>query len=80
MKILPDMKRSRKNARLESLGQYLYVIGGVSDDETTLSSVEIYDPEADSWLEAGNLNVPRYDCISVTLNGHLYVKRSTIIK
>ena len=73
MKILPDMKRSRKNARLESLGQYLYVIGGVSDDETTLSSVEIYDPEADSWLEAGNLNVPRYDCISVTLNGHLYV-------
>ena len=72
-KTLPDMKRSRKMARLESLGKYLYVIGGESDDGTTLSSVEVYDPETNTWIEASNMNVPRKNCLSLTHDGLLYV-------
>ena len=30
----------------------LYVVGGMSDDNTALNSVECYDPDTDSWEES----------------------------
>jgi len=31
------------------LGGFMYAAGGRDDDDTALSSVERYDPAADSW-------------------------------
>ena len=73
-KPMPAMRVSRDHARMESLGKYLYVIGGQSDDEgPILKSVEAYDPEANTWFNVADMNEPRKDCLSVTYNGLLFV-------
>ena len=74
-RVLPAMSVSRAHARMESLGKYLYIIGGQSDDEegTFQKSVEAYDPEENTWSDVADMNEPHEDCLSVTYDGLLYV-------
>jgi len=51
----------------------VYVIGGMDDDSTSLSSVESYDPVEKTWRIIGSLNVRRDNPGSAVLNGELYV-------
>ena len=69
---LPLMSVTRKYAKMESLGKYLYVIGGESNNGNLLKNVEAYDPEANTWSTIADMNVARKNCLSVTYNGLLY--------
>jgi len=74
LKALPEMRIPRHWTRWESLGKYLYVIGGLHlDNDGLLKDVEAYDPEANTWTTVADMNVAREACHSVTYNGLLYV-------
>ena len=64
--------------RFESLGKYLYVLGGENyDDGGAVRSVEAFDPEANSWITVADMNEARARFWSVTYNGLLYVMGGT---
>lgn len=51
------------------------VVGGIDNsDGTVIASVEIYDPEADTWTATGSLNVARAGHTATLLpNGRVFV-------
>ena len=51
----------------------LYVVGGMSDDDTALDSVESYDPESDSWEESVPVSHARSGAKVAKVNRSLYV-------
>ena len=68
----------RDLVRFESLGKYLYVLGGENyDDGGAVRSVEAFDPEANSWITVADMNEARARFWSVTYNGLLYVMGGT---
>mmetsp|Transcript_10526 Transcript_10526/g.14596 ORF Transcript_10526/g.14596 Transcript_10526/m.14596 type:complete len:337 (+) Transcript_10526:149-1159(+) len=70
---LPPMQVARGGVTAQSLNGKVYVIGGMDDDSTSLSSVESYDPVEKTWRIIGSLNVRRDNPGSAVLNGELYV-------
>ena len=51
----------------------LYLVGGMSDDNTALDSVENYDPETYSWEESTPMLDARSGAKVARVNGSLYV-------
>ena len=51
----------------------LYAIGGYSNIDDYLKSVEVYDPVSDRWSFAADLSYPRDDASAVAYNGRIYV-------
>ncbi|KAK7246564.1 hypothetical protein RIF29_41433 [Crotalaria pallida] len=53
----------------------IYVAGGKSTLESArgISSVEVYDPDHDTWTPLPNLHILRYKCIGVTWQGKVYI-------
>ncbi len=48
------MNHPRYDHLIEAVNDKLYVIGGLTNDDTPVSSVEIYDPLADHWTLASH--------------------------
>lgn len=68
---------ARNAAGAASLGGRLYVVGGRSPgiragDQTSLASVEVYDPATDAWTAGVPLPTARGSLAVATLGGRLY--------
>ena len=68
----PTLHR-RKDTTVAVLQDRLYVVGGMSDDDTALDSVESYDPETNSWEESVLVSRARSGAKVARVNGSLYV-------
>ena len=55
------------------LHQALFVIGGVGENGTRLSSMEKYCLEANTWVDVTSLNSPRWAANCYTLNDKVYI-------
>ena len=70
--IRPTLHR-RKDTTMAVLRDWLYVVGGMSDDDTALESVESYDPETDSWAESVPMSHARSGAKVARVDGSLFV-------
>ncbi|KAM8899393.1 kelch-like protein 33 [Spinachia spinachia] len=74
---LSSMGRPRARHCMETLGQRLYVAGGMTLDDgvcvADLLACEVYDPVADSWTAFPSLPVPHVGAGGAVLEGKLYV-------
>jgi hypothetical protein len=51
----------------------IYVIGGMLDEETLFSTVEVYDPVTDKWMEKTNMQTGRFTFSASVVDGKIYV-------
>nr|XP_029137153.1 kelch-like protein 33 [Labrus bergylta] len=74
---LANMAQSRANHCMETLGECLYVAGGITTDENMTAvnqlACEMYNPAADSWTAFTSLPVPHVGAGSAVLEGKFYV-------
>ncbi|KAG8005979.1 Kelch-like protein 33 [Nibea albiflora] len=74
---LANMAKPRAHHCMETLGECLYVAGGITmHDNMTVSdqlACEVYDPVADSWTAFTSLPVPHVGAGSAVLEGKFYV-------
>jgi N-acetylneuraminic acid mutarotase len=62
-----------------SLNGLLYVIGGMSDEDSNQyqdvinNLVQCYNPATDTWEELASMSIPRVGCGVCSFNGYLYV-------
>lgn len=74
---LANMAKPRAHHCMETLGDYLYVAGGITTDDNFAFfdqlACEVYNPAADSWTEFTPLQVPHVGAGSALLEGKFYV-------
>lgn len=66
------MKYPRSHAAAVALGNKAYLIGGVGEDQEPLTSVEIYDPQEERWIEGPPLSGPRSHLSAVMLGERIF--------
>ena len=54
-----QLPETRWGLRATSVGEILFVTGGIDDDFNDLTSILSWDPVAESWQQAGDLAVSR---------------------
>ena len=54
-----ELPSARSGLRAAMVGDVLHVTGGFDDDNNKLTSILAWDPVAESWQDAGRLNVAR---------------------
>lgn len=64
-------------ATIANLSGKLYVIGGLSNSKTFLSSVECYDPAINAWSNVAPMISKRSKARAGVVNGHIYVVGGT---
>lgn len=74
---LANMASPRAHHCMAFLGEYLYVAGGVTTDDTMTIvdqlSCEVYSPVANCWTAFASLPVPHVGAGSAVLEGRFYV-------
>uniref|UniRef100_A0AAQ5YZ89 BTB domain-containing protein n=1 Tax=Amphiprion ocellaris TaxID=80972 RepID=A0AAQ5YZ89_AMPOC len=74
---LANMPKPRAHHCMETLGEHLYVAGGVTtaDNMTVVDQLacEVYSPAEDSWTAFTSLSVPHVGAASAVLEGKFYV-------
>jgi len=71
---LPPMPTPRYAAAAAELNGYLYVIGGIGENDALLTTVEAYDPVRGVWIhEVPQLDEPRAYAAAVVLENRLYL-------
>lgn len=72
---LASMKGPRYGFACAVVEGLVYVVGGQSVDQEHLSSVEVYDSQADEWKSTAvpDLQRARWGCFACCLQGKLYV-------
>ena len=72
--ILPELNKIRVWPSLFVVGDRLYIVGGVQNGESLrLSSIEVYDADANEWIMAGDLPEAKYCAGSAVVNGKVYL-------
>ena len=77
--MLQDMSYSRRNCGVGVLDKRLYVVGGLGEPRNDkerwgyLSSLEMYEPDSDSWIERRPMPTPRDRIGVAAVDGKLYV-------
>ena len=66
------MPKKRYYSGVAALGNKVYVTGGKDDWLWSLSSVDCYDPDSNTWSPVANMNIARYGHSLVSLHGRLY--------
>ena len=72
----PDLPEPRAGNGIAVLNGLVYLIGGeiwMSGPETTLYSVDVYDPVTDSWSSLPDLSFPLHGVPAVASGDRLYV-------
>ena len=67
------MPTSRTEVVGAAIGNMIYAVGGFDSGRQTLSTVESYDIEKDSWIEVSSLPIPLHHTTVVTYDGMLHV-------
>jgi len=67
------MPTSRTEVVGAAIGNMIYAVGGFDSRRQTLSTVEAYDIEKDSWVEVSSLPIPLHHTTVVTYDGMLHV-------
>jgi hypothetical protein len=69
------MKIKRRYCSVGTLDGKIWVVGGYISDVTdqVTSTVEIYDPDTDSWTDGPLLDVPCTQAVAAVVKGRLYV-------
>ncbi len=71
---LPPMPTPRYAAATAVLNGYIYVIGGIGENDALLTTVEAYDPVRDTWIrDLPQLDDPRAYAAAVVLEGRIYL-------
>jgi Kelch motif len=66
------MPTARGNLQAVSLSGLIYVIGGTTGS-SSLTTVEVYDPVANTWSPGTPLPTPEFGAGAVVANGAIYV-------
>ncbi|KAH6798751.1 Galactose oxidase/kelch repeat superfamily protein [Perilla frutescens var. frutescens] len=70
---LASMNVARYEFGCAEVNGMIYAVGGCGMDGESLSSVEVYDPDADKWTMIESLRRPRWGCFASGVGGKLYV-------
>ncbi|KAM6946111.1 gigaxonin [Aplochiton taeniatus] len=70
---LEPMSMGRTGHGVVSADGYLFVIGGMDEDKTVLSSAEKYDPDSNSWSPIPPMRQARQNFGVAELDGMIYV-------
>ncbi len=70
-----SMPTPRKGANAVLLNGYVLLIGGENNSGEVVASVDVYDPENDSWnsIQVPPLNHARRDANAEVINGQIYI-------
>ncbi|HSO26445.1 MAG TPA: kelch repeat-containing protein, partial [Anaerolineales bacterium] len=71
--LLPDMPTARGGVTAQTLGDEIYVIGGLGENGDSLATVEIFTPATGAWRAGDSLLTPRDNPGSAVFDGKLYV-------
>src|SRR4051795_6010517 len=63
----------RSEASVAELNGKIYFIGGYPGTRLTSDSVQVYDPQADSWELGPPLPIPLHHTMAAVVDGRLYV-------
>ena len=55
------------------MGGKIYVTGGRNQDESSVNSAYVYDPQANAWTQLASMGNARQDHASAAVGGKLYV-------
>lgn len=66
------MNDARYFAAASVVNGFIHVAGGRTHKRTPISSVEIYDPMRDEWIQLPHMNKVRSSPVLVKSNGFLY--------
>lgn len=66
------MAQARFSYAAVASNEKIYVAGGKSNADSTLSSVECYDISEDTWTTLSNMNHPRENFALAAIDGDLY--------
>ena len=70
--IVTNIPTRRRWPGVAALDNKIYVTEGQDDNEQTLSSVDCYDPDTNTWSQMANMNIARRGHSLVSLDGRLY--------
>ncbi|XP_057949556.1 F-box/kelch-repeat protein At1g67480 [Malania oleifera] len=70
---LANMNVGRYDFACAEVNGMVYAVGGYGVDGDSLSSVEVYNPDADKWTLIESLRRPRWGCFACGFEGKLYV-------
>ena len=75
---LPDMLEALDGATASQVDGKIFVIGGtqynsLTQERISISSVEEYDPETNTWMKKTEMPTARYALSSCVINGKIYV-------
>ena len=62
----------RYSPGVAALDSKIYVTGGVVDGRQSMSSVDCYDPDNNTWSQLPDMNIARRGHSLVSLHGRLY--------
>ena len=62
-----ELPSPRSGLRAAMVGDVLHVTGGRDDDGSYLTSILAWDPDTESWQDAGELNVERVYSAAVAI-------------
>ncbi|WP_010252705.1 dockerin type I domain-containing protein [Acetivibrio cellulolyticus] len=71
-----DMQTKRNYPAVASADNMVYVIGGIDDIGNFLNTVEVYNPETDTWTKKGDMNGEQFDVpYAVSVNNRIFAIR-----
>lgn len=70
---LPSIPTARYACGGVAIGGCLYVIGGLSNSDQALNTLEAYDPQLGKWSLLPPMPTARFDCAVAELGGQLFV-------
>ena len=76
---LADMPTARHGAVSIVQGDLIYVMGGVGDDDSSRTVVELYDPAADTWTAKTSAPLDVSSGFAVEMAGKFYVIRGKYV-
>ncbi len=70
--IIRDMPSARADFAAVELEGKIYAIGGRNASRKAVGTVEVFDPDTQTWSQAASLNTPRYGLEAQVVNGKIY--------
>eukprot|EP00957_Ditylum_brightwellii_P078621 5977460-Ditylum_brightwellii.AAC.1 len=66
------MSTKRYGCAAVGMGGNLYVIGGIDESNSALSSIEVFNTSTREWTFLPPMSIGRFGCAAVGMGGNLY--------